>query len=129
MKRVSILAATAAAFVMAEILQVDYGQIALAAAIPAVAFYFALFVMVDLTARKTGIGTLPVDEAGMQPAILPRLYLLVPPLVLIALLASGRSARYSVITATAACVIVAYLRRRTWLGWREWARAICRWDR
>ena len=113
-----------AAFVMAEILQVDYGKIALAAAIPAIAFYFALFTMVDLTARKTGIGNLPVGEVENQASILPRLYLLIPPLVLIALLASGRSARYAVIAATGACVLVAYMRRRSWLGWREWMRAL-----
>ena len=63
-----------AAFVMAEFLQVDYGKIALAAAIPAVAFYVALFVIVDLMARKSGIGNLPADEVDRQP-LLPRMYL------------------------------------------------------
>ncbi|HUQ93071.1 MAG TPA: TRAP transporter fused permease subunit [Bryobacteraceae bacterium] len=112
-----------AAFVMAEILQIDYGKVALAAFIPAVAFYFALFVIVDLMARKTGIGNLPADAMETQP-LLPRLYLLIPPILLIGLLASGRSATWSVIAATGGCIAVGYLRRRSWLGPRDWLRTV-----
>jgi TRAP transporter 4TM/12TM fusion protein len=42
-----------AAFVMAEMLQVGYGRIALAGLIPATAFYVAIFLSVDLRARKS----------------------------------------------------------------------------
>ena len=112
-----------AAFVMAEILQVDYGKVALAAAIPAVGFYIALFVIVDLMARRSGIGNLSAAEMDSQP-LLPRLYLLLPPLVLIGLLASGHSATWSVIVATFSCVAVGYMKRSTWLGWRDWLKVI-----
>ncbi|MEZ5352568.1 MAG: TRAP transporter fused permease subunit [Bryobacteraceae bacterium] len=109
-----------AAFVMAEMLQVDYGRIAMAAVIPAAAFYFALFAMVDLGARKTGIGTLDPGQSAPSGDIVPRLYLLLPPVLLVALLASGRSATLSVVAAIAACVVTAYVRRSSWLGWRDW---------
>jgi TRAP transporter 4TM/12TM fusion protein len=52
----------AAAFLMAEFLNVPYGQIALAAAIPAALYYLALFTQVDLEAAKHGLGGLPADQ-------------------------------------------------------------------
>jgi TRAP transporter 4TM/12TM fusion protein len=47
----------AAAFIMAEFLQVSYGAVCLAAAIPAVLYYACLFIHVDLEAAKRGIGS------------------------------------------------------------------------
>ena len=52
----------AAAFLMAEFLNIPYGQIALAAAIPALLYYLALFTQVDLEAAKHGLGGLPAAE-------------------------------------------------------------------
>lgn len=46
----------AAAFIMAEFLQVSYGAVCIAAAIPAVLYYACLFIHVDLDAAKQGIG-------------------------------------------------------------------------
>jgi TRAP transporter 4TM/12TM fusion protein len=46
----------AAAFIMAEFLQVSYGTVCIAAAIPAVLYYACLFIHVDLDAAKQGIG-------------------------------------------------------------------------
>lgn len=52
----------AAAFLMAEFLQVPYGAVALAALIPALLYYIALFVHVDLEAGKHKIGAAQVAE-------------------------------------------------------------------
>ena len=52
----------AAAFLMAEFLNIPYGQIALAAAVPAALYYLALFTQVDLEAAKHGLGGLPKDQ-------------------------------------------------------------------
>jgi TRAP transporter 4TM/12TM fusion protein len=53
----------AAAFIMAEFLQVSYGAVCIAAAIPAILYYGCLFIHVDLEAAKHGIGG--VDSAEM----------------------------------------------------------------
>ncbi|HEY8579604.1 MAG TPA: TRAP transporter fused permease subunit [Beijerinckiaceae bacterium] len=45
----------AAAFVMAEFLQVSYGQVMLAALIPAILYYAVLFIVSDLEAARVGI--------------------------------------------------------------------------
>ena len=110
-----------AAFVMAEMLQVDYGRVALAGVVPAVAFYTALFLGVDLRARKTGIGTLPPGSLASQLPILPRLYLLAPPALLVGSLVAGYSAPYSAVFATLACLAVSFAKRDTWLVGRRLA--------
>jgi TRAP transporter 4TM/12TM fusion protein len=52
----------AAAFIMAEFLQVSYGAVVIAAVIPALLYYAALFIHVDLEAAKHQIGAAQVDE-------------------------------------------------------------------
>ncbi len=52
----------AAAFIMAEFLQVSYGAVVVAAVIPALLYYAALFIHVDLEAAKHNIGAAQVDE-------------------------------------------------------------------
>ena len=52
----------AAAFLMAEFLNIPYGEIALAAAVPAALYYLALFTQVDLEAAKYNLGGLPADQ-------------------------------------------------------------------
>lgn len=53
----------AAAFIMAEFLQVSYGEVCAAAAIPALLYYACLFFHVDLEAAKHGIGAAEVEKA------------------------------------------------------------------
>jgi TRAP transporter 4TM/12TM fusion protein len=45
----------AAAFLMAEFLQVPYRSVALAAALPALLYYYALFIQADLLAARAGL--------------------------------------------------------------------------
>lgn len=51
----------AAAFLMAEFLEVEYTEIILAALIPAVLYYFAAFVQADLEAARLKIAPIPED--------------------------------------------------------------------
>ncbi len=52
----------AAAFLMAEFLNIPYGQVALAAAVPACLYYLALFTQIDLESAKRGLLGLPADQ-------------------------------------------------------------------
>jgi TRAP transporter 4TM/12TM fusion protein len=105
-----------AAFVMAELLGIPYTQIALAGVIPAVAYYVALYILVDLSARKTGTGTLPAQTIQEVEPLLPRLHLLLPPIVLIVCMIYDYSAQTAAMYATVACFPVAFLRRSNWFG-------------
>ncbi len=55
----------AAAFLMAENLQVRYAEVALAAVVPALLYYVSVFTQVDLESARRRIG-------GLDPATLPR---------------------------------------------------------
>ena len=52
----------ASAFVMAEFLEVAYTEVVLAALIPAVLYYLALFILTDLEAARTGITKIPIEK-------------------------------------------------------------------
>jgi TRAP transporter 4TM/12TM fusion protein len=52
----------AAAFLMAEFLQVPYSDVVLAALLPAILYYYALFIQADLIAAKEGISRVPEDK-------------------------------------------------------------------
>jgi TRAP transporter 4TM/12TM fusion protein len=52
----------AAAFVMAEFLQTSYAAVALAAFVPALLYYAALFIQADLESAKLGMRGLPASE-------------------------------------------------------------------
>jgi TRAP transporter 4TM/12TM fusion protein len=53
----------ASAFIMAEFLQVSYGAVCIAAAIPALLYYACLYFHVDLEAAKHGIGEAKIEGA------------------------------------------------------------------
>ncbi len=80
------------AFIMAEMLGIPYGQVAASAIIPALAYFFAVFVLVDGMARRQKIAT-DADAFIIQvkEPILPRLYLLLPAIILVAYIIMGRS--------------------------------------
>ncbi len=113
-----------AAFLLAEMLQIDYTRVALAGLIPALAFYTTILLQVDLDARKTGIGTVQSKTAGTQPPILGRIYLLIPAAVLVLVLLSGYSATYAATVATAACIVIGLLQTGTRLDLRRLINAL-----
>ncbi|MCB1775897.1 MAG: TRAP transporter fused permease subunit [Candidatus Competibacteraceae bacterium] len=102
-----------AAFVMADLLGIPYVKIAAAGLIPAIAFYFALMVIVDLRARKSGVGNINSELLDMPP-ILPRLHLLIAPLAMIVTLVIGYSAPFAALVGTVLSLVVPVLHKSTW---------------
>jgi len=81
----------AAAFLMAEVTGIPYSAIVIAALIPALLYFFSIFVVVDLEAAKNKI-KIPEDQAQSIWKILKeRGYLLVPLFVLIFFIIRGNS--------------------------------------
>lgn len=52
----------AAAFLMAEFLEVEYTEVIIAAVIPAILYYFAAFIQADLEAARLNIPAVPADR-------------------------------------------------------------------
>lgn len=77
----------AAAFLIAEVLAIPFWEVALAALIPAVLFYTAVFIVVDVEAKKRGIKGLKKSEVpGLRKTLAKGWHLLLSPLVLVYLL-------------------------------------------
>ena len=80
----------AVAFVMAEFMGVPYIKVAAAAAIPAIMFYFSLFVQVHLEARKLGLKGLPREQLPrIMPVLKSGIHLSLPIIVLVWILVEG----------------------------------------
>jgi TRAP transporter 4TM/12TM fusion protein len=108
----------AAAFVMAEIVGVSYVSVCLAALIPALLYYFSLFVFIDLEAAKMGLKGIPKEEkAKVREVLRTSGHLLAPPIVLVYLLAfvqwSATKAGFYAILAT---VVFAMMKKSTRLN-------------
>jgi TRAP transporter 4TM/12TM fusion protein len=95
----------AAAFLMADILGVPYGRVALAAVGPALLYYVAAYWMIELYAASRGLRGLPrQDLPRLQDVMLRHGYLLVPIGVLLYMImvvgaAPARAALYALATA------------------------------
>jgi TRAP transporter 4TM/12TM fusion protein len=76
----------AAAFLIAEYLQIPYASVALAAAVPAALYYIALFIQVDLLAARNGIHGLPRSDLPKMLPVLRRSGTFVGPLAVLILL-------------------------------------------
>lgn len=77
----------AAAFIMAEFIGVSYGLVVIAALLPAVLYFYSIYVFVDKEARKRGLKGLPDDELPPRGPLLRKIYYLLPiPLIMIGLL-------------------------------------------
>jgi TRAP transporter 4TM/12TM fusion protein len=111
----------AAIFVMSEIVGVPYIRICLHAAIPAILYYTALFIMVDLEADKMGLKGLPGSELPNSWKVIRRgWHLLAPLFLLIYLLAilewsPMRSAFFAIIFTP----FVSLLRKSTRMNFRK----------
>lgn len=103
----------AGAFIMAEILGVPYFDVAKAAALPAVAFFLSLFLIIDFKARKSGIGSLSEGQSQAKIDILPRLYLLVPVALLVYFIAHDYSVTWAIVWTIVALIVVSYFRKET----------------
>jgi len=73
----------AAAFLMAEFLQIPYSEVVLAALVPALLYYTALFIQADLEAARVGITRVPEADIPRAREVLPGLHFVLPFAVLI----------------------------------------------
>ncbi len=78
----------ASAFLMAEFLQIPYSEVVLAALAPAILYYVAVFIQVDLDAAKLGLKAVPRELIPSGKQVARGAFYLLPFVVLIVLLFS-----------------------------------------
>ena len=97
----------AAAFLMAESLGLPYITIVKAAIIPAVLYFTGIFITVHLEAKKLGLKGLPKEELPkFLPLLLKKGYMLLPLIVIIVFLCSGKTAVYAALMGIVACLLI-----------------------
>jgi TRAP transporter 4TM/12TM fusion protein len=100
---------------MAEFLGMPYSQIMIAAAIPAIFYYGALFAAIHFNASRAGLRGLPKEELPHLPEILWRQgHLLAPVVVIFLLLLEGFTATYAALVSTATVAFAWLLGRWVW---------------
>ena len=97
----------AATFLMAEMIGVDYAEVVVRAILPAFLYFSGIFLMVHFRAKRLGLKGLSRDELPKLKSLLPRLYLLIPLVVLVWLIISGKTMARSAIISTILCIAVA----------------------
>ena len=111
----------AVAFLMADFLQISYAQVALAAAIPAILYFAAIFIMVDLRAAKEGLKATEVEnKVDIKQLLKTRGHLMLPLLLLVYLLMvmqmpATNAAFWSIVSVPFVCLI----RKETWMSVRQ----------
>ena len=104
----------AAAFLMADYVQLPYGQIALKSILPAVLYFAGIFVAVHLEAKKLGLRGLTKEELPRIKPLLKKVYLLTPLVLLIYLVGtSTKSIQYAAALAILAAIAVSMFSKET----------------
>jgi len=107
----------AAAFIMADFVGVPFRHVALAATIPALLYFFCVYVTVHFEAKRLGLRKIPREEMPNLVATLRKDgYLLLPIAALIWYLYQGFSEEMAALMAIGTTFVVSFFRRESALG-------------
>ena len=110
----------AAAFIMAEFLNVPYLDIAKAAAIPACLYFFGVFMEVHFEAKRCNLRGLTRDELPRFADVMrERGHLFVPLFAIIIFLSIGFTPLYAALMGLVTCIIAGALKKATRMSFRE----------
>ncbi len=100
----------AAAFIMVEYLEIPLRDVLAAALFPALLHYFGVLTMVHLEAKKLGLRGLRPDELPQIVQVLRAHWAsLIPLIILVYLILTGRTPDYAAVWGITACVVVGFL--------------------
>ena len=102
-----------AAFIMAELIGAPYSEIMLASIIPALLYFFTVFLMVDIEAAKNNLTGVSKEELPKRKYVLQNLYMLLPLVVLtIVMTVLNQSAIRAASWGILSCIIVHIIKNR-----------------
>jgi len=107
----------AAAFVMAEFLGIPYITICLYALIPALLYYFALFMSIHFEAGRMGLKGIPREELpSLKKILASRGQMFIPLGIIVYMMTAGYTPMYACIYSTLSVVVLAAIRKETRMG-------------
>ncbi|MBL3592015.1 MAG: TRAP transporter permease [Synergistaceae bacterium] len=115
----------AAAFIMSTFLGMPYFKIMLAGVTPAILYYMAVMIMVDLRAKKRGLTGVPASELPpLGKTMKERGHMLLPLALIIYFLMAGYTPLFSAFLGLISIIVLSSLRRSTRMTLRDFIRAL-----
>jgi TRAP transporter 4TM/12TM fusion protein len=99
----------AAAFVMAEFLDRPYRDIMIAATIPALLYFFGVYVFIDRISKKLGLVSVRSEDIPPLKPLLTRVYLLIPIPLIALLLLWGLEPQYAALGSLGFVILLVWL--------------------
>lgn len=110
----------AGGFLMAELTETSYAYIMMIAVFPALLYFFSVFCMIHFEAKKQGIKGIDDNEFPHWKEVLKKQWYFSLPLVVITILMiMGKSPGFAAFWATAACIVVSWVKKDTRMGPQE----------
>ncbi len=108
------------AFVLAEATQTPYRDIMLAALIPAICYFAAMWFVIDFEAIKLGLKPTPKEEMPPLGRVLRDGWLLLAPIATLVglIVVSGRSVVQAAVASIFVALAVDFVRRRRFMSWK-----------
>ncbi|MBW1971586.1 MAG: hypothetical protein DRG20_06665 [Deltaproteobacteria bacterium] len=110
----------AAAFIIAEMLGIPYIKVCLAAAIPAILYFFSLFYMVHIEAIKQGLKGIPKNQLpSFKREVFSRGHLILPAIILVVLMVYGYSPMKAGFWAVISVVLISMVKKETRMDFKK----------
>lgn len=109
----------AAAFIIAEYLQISYLEVLKLATIPTILYYLCIFLMIELDSRKLRTRAVVIDTLPAKTLAKRYWYHFTSLFVIVILMAYGYTPFKAVVYATAIAFLLSFLRRETAMGPRR----------
>jgi TRAP transporter 4TM/12TM fusion protein len=111
----------AGAFVVADLVGISYLDVCIAAAVPAILYYFSVFLMIDLEAAKTGLKGLSRGELPQIGPLIRKGYLFFIPILILVVFLVGlkTSPTMAGFWTTVVTFVITLLRKETRMGMKR----------
>ena len=109
----------AAAFLLAEMIGMNYSDVVVSSILPALLYFLAVFFVVDLQAGKRGLKGLSKDKLpNLKQVLKTQGHLVIPLVVLLVALFSNFTVIKAAFLSIISCVVVSWFRKSTRMGWK-----------
>ncbi|MBW1802858.1 MAG: TRAP transporter fused permease subunit, partial [Deltaproteobacteria bacterium] len=114
------------AFIMATFLETTYARVCIAAAIPAILYYAAVYIQVDRYTARQGYDRLSKEETPLLKQAMGEFWIFIPPIAVLfyTLFAMGLEAEECALLATGAIIIVTLFRKTNRLTPRKFLKTL-----
>ncbi len=101
----------AAAFIMAELLRISYLEVLVLATVPTILYYLAIFLMIEIDARKMGASEVDIQAPGVRQLLRTYWFHLTSLVAIVVFMALGMSPILAVFWSIVLAAVISYANR------------------